>query len=49
MVFDESYNRVPLALILTPKCAKVDLTPWVKALNLRMIEAITGCKEQRTL
>jgi hypothetical protein len=36
MVFDEWHNGVPVAFILTSRCAEKDLTPWMKALNSRM-------------
>ena len=38
MVFDEWHNGVPVAFILTSQCAKVNLTPWMKDLNARMVE-----------
>ena len=38
MVFDEWHNGVPVAFILTSRCAEKDLTPWMKALNDRMVE-----------
>jgi len=36
MVFDEWHNGVPVAFVLTSRCAQLDLTPWMKALNERM-------------
>lgn len=36
MVFDEWHNGVPVAFILTSRCAEKDLTPWMNALNSRM-------------
>ncbi|KAG0618725.1 hypothetical protein M758_4G088100 [Ceratodon purpureus] len=38
MVFDEWHNGVPVAFVLTSKCAEVNLTPWMRALNERMVE-----------
>ena len=37
MVFNEWHNGVPVAFILTSKCAEVNLTLWMKALNARMV------------
>lgn len=36
MVFDEWHNGIPVAFILTSRCAEADLTPWMAALNERM-------------
>ncbi|KAG0619324.1 hypothetical protein M758_4G131400 [Ceratodon purpureus] len=38
MVFDEWHNSIPVAFILTSRCAEKDLTPWMTALNSRMTD-----------
>ena len=38
MVFDERHNGIPVAFILTSRCDEADLTPWMKALNAKMLE-----------
>ena len=38
MVFDEWHNGIPVAFILTSRCAEKDLTPWMTALNSRMTD-----------
>ena len=37
MVFDEWHNGIPVAFILTSRCAEADLTPWMAALNEKMV------------
>lgn len=37
MVFNEWHNSITVAFILTLRCAEADLTPWMAALNERMI------------
>lgn len=36
MVFDEWHQGIPVAFILTSRCAEDDLTPWMRALKERV-------------
>lgn len=36
MVFDEWHQGIPVAWVLTSRCAEPDLTPWMGSLNNRM-------------
>ena len=36
MVFDEWHQGIPTAWVLTSRCAKADLTPWMVSLKARM-------------
>lgn len=42
MVFDEWRQGIPVAWILTSRCAETDLTPWMRAVNARMRSANPG-------
>ena len=36
MVFDEWHQGIPVAWILTSRCAEADLTPWMASLKQRL-------------
>lgn len=38
MVFDEWFNRIPVAYCITSKCRQSDLSPWMMALNDRLCQ-----------
>ena len=33
MVFDDWYNKIPIAYIITSRCKHDNLEPWMRALN----------------
>lgn len=37
MVFDDWYNGIPVAYIITSKCAEGDILPWMTKLRDRVI------------